>query len=207
LAFFGAIVPSMGPKISRFDATYYDRFYRDPESRVAEREEIARLVAFVASYLKYLQIPVHTVLDLGCGLGPWRAPLRKHFRGVRYQGVEASPHLCRQLGWARGSVVDWASEPADLVVCHGVLQYIGARDARRAIKNLARLTGGALFLEALTREDWEVNCDQERTDGDVHLRPAAWYRKELEGRFVGIGGGVFLPRDSEAVLYALEQPG
>jgi len=191
---------------TRFDEAYYDRFYKDPGSRVSEGDEVERLVAFVASYLKYLQIPVESALDLGCGLGPWRAPLTRHFPKVSYQGVEVSPHLCRELGWAQGSVVDWDSEPADLVVCHGVLQYLGARDAKRAMKNLSRLTHGALFLEVLTQEDWEENCDQWRTDGDLKLRPAAWYRRALEGRFIGVGGGLFLPADSDVVLYELERP-
>jgi hypothetical protein len=102
--------------------------------------------------------------------------------------------------------VDYAaSEPADLVVCHGVLQYLDARSARRAIANLARLTGGALFLEALTAEDWEHNCDRSLTDGDVFLRPAAWYRRELARRFTNCGGGVFLAASSPAVLYELEK--
>ena len=40
-------------------------------------------------------------------------------------------------------------------------------DARKAIRNLARLTRGALFLEVLTREDWERNTEQGATDGKV----------------------------------------
>ncbi len=196
----------MGAPKTRFDQAYYDRFYRDPDSRVAEAEEMERLVGFVASYAKYLEIPVRTALDLGCGLGPWKAPLQSHFQGLRYQGVELSAHLCRELGWRRGSVVDWSGRPANLVICQGVLQYLGARDAKKAIGNLSRLTRGLLYLQALTREDWEENCDQERTDGEVHLRPADWYRQALAPRFVNMGGGVFLPADSEVVLYELERP-
>jgi hypothetical protein len=191
---------------SRFDQAYYDRFYRDPASRVAEAEEMDRLVGFVASYADYLEIPVRSALDLGCGLGPWRAPLKRRFPEVRYQGVEWSRHLCRELGWRRGSVVDWSGKPADLVICHGVLQYLGAREAKRAIANLRRLTRGLLYLQVLTTEDWEENCDQERTDGEVNLRPASWYQKALSGRFVAMGGGVFLPADSDIVLYELERP-
>ncbi len=189
-----------------FDRLYYDRYYRDPERRVAEEEGTARLVSFVASYLKHLEIPPDTALDLGCGLGLWRSGLEAHFPGIAYQGVEVSEHLCDELGWALGSVATWDGDEADLVVCHGVLQYLPTREARRAIENLARLTSGALYLEVLTQEDWADNCDQDRTDGDVHLRKASWYRRELQGRFVALGGGLFLPADSDVVLYELERP-
>ena len=43
-----------------------------------------------------------------------------------------------------------------------------------------------------------------RTDGDVYLRPAIWYRRELRPRFRPAGGGIFLRPESPAVLYELE---
>ena len=188
-----------------FDRSYYERHYRDPRTRVGGQVQIAKLGAFVAAYLTYLEQPVETVVDFGCGLGHWRRVVRRHFPGARYTGVEASAYLCRTYGWQRGSVVDWtADEPADFVICHGVLQYLDAPAARRALRNLARNCRGALFLEAVTREDWERNCDRERTDGGVYLRPAAWYRRELRGVFKPAGGGIFLRQTSPAVLYELE---
>ena len=62
-----------------------------------------------------------------------------------------------------------------------------------------------MFLEALTAEDWENNCDRSVTDGDVYLRPAAWYREQVTAHFTNCGGGVFLSPDSPAVLYELEK--
>lgn len=197
----------MADAADQFDQGFYDRFYRDPARRVAETDDTDRLVAFVASYLKHLDIPVHSSLDLGCGLGLWRGPLGQHFPDASYQGVEVSQHLCAELGWAQGSIATWEGEGADLVVCHGVLQYLTGKEARAAIRNLARLTRGALYLEALTKEDWAENCDQERTDGDVHLRKASWYRRQLAGHFIALGGGLFLPADHDVVLYELERPG
>jgi hypothetical protein len=188
-----------------FDQAYYERHYRDRRTRVGSLGAILRLGDFVAAYLRYLEQPVATVIDFGCGLGLWQRAVRRHFPAARYTGVEVSRYLCRRYGWTRGSVVDWVAEtPADLVICHGVLQYLDAADARRAVRNLARNCQGALFLEALTREDWDHNCDRERTDGDVYLRPASWYRRELRWRFRSAGGGVFLSPESPAVLYELE---
>ncbi len=189
-----------------FDKAYYDRFYGDPGCSVADRQSIARLGDMVCAYLKYLQLPVDSVLDLGCGLGYWRAVIRRHFPAAEYTGVEYSDYLCREHGWVRGSVVDYrADEPADLVICQGVLQYLNARDARRAIANLGRLTSGVLYLEALTDRDWKENCERGVTDGEVYLRSAEFYLRALGKSFFSAGGGLFLHRDSGAVLYDLER--
>ena len=188
-----------------FDRAYYERHYRDPRTRVGGLGSVQRLGDFVAAYLRYLGQPVRTVIDFGCGLGHWSPVLQQLFPRARYTGVEVSEYLCARYGWERGSVIDWtAARPADLVICHGVLQYLDSRQAHRAIGNLARNCRGALFLEALTKEDWEQNCDRERTDGNVYLRPVAWYRRQLRPLFTPAGGGVFLRPDSPAVLYELE---
>ncbi|MBK8974705.1 MAG: class I SAM-dependent methyltransferase [Planctomycetes bacterium] len=190
---------------TRFDRAYYDRFYRDPRTRVASREETARLARFVCAYVGFLELPLRHVLDLGCGLGAWRDALAVCAPKARYTGVEYSEYLCDELGWEHGSVVDYHSDRAfDLVVCQGVLQYLGDRDAGRALHNLAGLCQGALFLEVLTRADWERNCDRRRTDGDVHLRTGRWYRTRLRPHFVNIGGGVFVHRGAGLRHFELE---
>ena len=194
------------PGRSAFDKSYYDRFYRDPRTRVAEEDELTRLGAFVAAYLDHLGQPVGSVLDLGCGVGAWRTIAARHWPEASYTGVEISDYLCEEMGWEHGSVVDWVpDEPADLVVCHGVLQYLRAADARRAITNLARCSRGAVYVEALTTEDWERNCDRESTDGEVYLRAAAWYRREFGRRFANCGGGVLLSPRSPAIPWELEK--
>ncbi|MEO0323372.1 MAG: class I SAM-dependent methyltransferase [Myxococcota bacterium] len=192
------------PAADRFDASYYRRFYEDPRTRVADRSTTRRLGAFVGAYLRFLEVEVDSVLDLGCGLGWWQ-PVANKLR-ASYRGVEVSPHLCEAHGWMQGSVVDFPGPGADLVVCQGVLQYLPAREAQKALTNLARLTYGALYLEVLTREDWDENVSRDRTDGDVYFRGVDWYRSRLRKRFVAAGGGVFLPRDgASATLYALEK--
>jgi hypothetical protein len=189
----------------RFDSAYYTRFYGDPATRVSSRASVRTLGRFVCSYLQYLDIEVERALDLGCGLGYWQNVVRRHFPDAEYVGVEVSAHLCKTYGWRRGSVVDYRGTGADLVICQGVLQYLGSQHARLALRNLARLTEGALYLEVLTQEDWERNCNRDTTDGDVHLRPAAWYRRAIARDFVSCGGGLFLPKSSPAVLFELEK--
>ena len=193
------------PSAERFDERYYDRYYRDRRTRVQSAREIAVLGRFVCAYLAHLGRPVRRVLDAGCGLGHWRAVIAEQHPRARYTGIEVSEYLCEQLGWTRASVADYRSHGRfDLVICQGVLQYLGDREAAAAISNLGRLCRGALYLEALTVEDWRHNCDRRATDGRVHLRAAEWYRKRLARDFCACGGGLYLHRDSDTVLYALE---
>lgn len=188
-----------------FDADYYQRFYGDAETRSVTPAEVRRQVAFVSAYLRHMDLPVQRILDLGCGLGLMREPLLEAFPRARYTGVEWSHHLCEKLGWEHGSAVDYLGRGRfDLVVCHDVVQYLDARDASAAIDNLARLTRGVLYLGVLTREDWEQNCDRARTDDQVHLRSAAWYRRRLRRHFTSAGGGLFVSADAPVVLWSLE---
>jgi len=194
------------PARDLFDAAYYRRYYESSGTRVASADDTARLAKFVLGYLDHLGIRrVRTALDLGCGLGWWRPALVSAYPQLKYRGVERSAHLCQTLGWEEGSVVDYAGAPADLVICQGVLHYLGRKDALSAIATLARVTRHALYLEALTKEDWEHHVDRARTDGSMKLRPASFYRRALAPHFVPCGGGLYVPHASPAVLFELEK--
>jgi SAM-dependent methyltransferase len=189
----------------RFGADYYSRYYRNANTRVNEANDTRRLARFIGSYLKHIGQPVRNVLDLGCGLGQLQKPLRDEFPDASYLGVERSDYVCERYGFRAGSVVDFKARGRfDLVICKGVLQYLTASEAEAALENLGKLCRGALYLEALTREDWTDACDQQRTDGAVYLRPASFYRRRLRGAFRSCGGGIFVHERSGAVLYALE---
>lgn len=202
--------PPAGAAADRFDAGYYRRFYADPRTRVSDRAAVQKLADFVAAYLRYLEVPVRSILDAGCGVGHWQQAARKVWPRARYHGLEYSQHLCDEFGWTQGSLVDFdprrlrATGTFDLVVCQGVLQYLDDRAAARAIDNLGRWCAGALYVEALTARDWRQNCDRSRTDGDVHLRTGDWYRKRLAKHFLDCGGGVFCSRRAGVTLFELE---
>ena len=79
------------------------------------------------------------------------------------------------------------------------------RPAAAGLRNLARLCQGVLHFGALTREDWELYCDKRRTDRNVHIRPAEWYRKRLARSFINAGSGMFVRRGAPVHLWELDQ--
>ena len=193
--------------MSAFDSSYFRKYYRSAATRVTTAEEMRARARLIAAILSHARIPVRSILDAGCGIGLLRKPFAEVLPRARYTGLESSEYLCARYPWIKGSVVDYAPRSqSDLVVCYDVLQYLDDRDAGRAIANLAKLTRAAVYLSALTREDWRENCDRTRTDGAVHLRPGDWYRRRLSRRFTYLGFGVWLRKDVTAILWDLERP-
>jgi hypothetical protein len=189
-----------------FGSVYFRKFYRNPATRVTTRAEMRRRAQVIVSILRHAAIPVRSILDAGCGLGLLRKPFAELLPRARYTGLELSDYSCARYGWTKGSVIDFAPRrPSDLVVCYDVLQYLDDRDATRAIANLARLARAALYVSALTREDWLENCDRTRTDRSVHLRTGAWYRRRLGRNFHFLGCGVWLRKDVTAILWEMER--
>ncbi len=195
----------MSEPASKFDADYYQRFYIDPETRAASPQEQQRLAGFITGYLKYLQLPVARALDLGCGLGTLLQEIGAQFPDAECVGVELSPYLCATYGWRAGSVIDYADSPYDLVICSDVLGYLDKQECAAAIRNLARLCDGALYLSVITTEDLEI-CDPEHTDMDQQTRPYRWYQQQLAPYFIAVGGGLFLSKPSVVPLWRMEQP-
>ena len=84
------------------DEAYYQRYYFDKKTSVADPAHMERLGTFVCSYLKYLRVPVRRVLDVGCGVGLWQGIMARHFPDAAYHGVEFSTYLCERFGWEHG---------------------------------------------------------------------------------------------------------
>ncbi|MDM0079620.1 class I SAM-dependent methyltransferase [Variovorax sp. J31P179] len=192
-----------------FDESYYARYYFDKKTKVADPQHVERLGAFVSAYLKYLRVPVRRVLDVGCGVGLWRDIVARHFPQASYQGVEISEYLCARYGWERGSVVDYqAQAPFDFVICQGVLAYLSPVDLKRALRNLGTLSQGALYVEAVTLEDYENDIvDEDLTDPLLFRHRAELYRQGLSRKFRGLGGGLWLSRRADVPLFSLECAG
>jgi SAM-dependent methyltransferase len=190
-----------------FDSRFYQRFYRDPRTRVTTQAEMARRAAVVAAIVKQWQLPVRRILDAGCGLGWMRPAMLSAFPGSAYVGLEFSEHLCRRFGWIQGSLADYRARARfDLVICYDVMQYLPERDARRAMANLGRLCRGALYFHAPTLEDWQHHADRSCSDGNIHLRESQWYRSRLSRRFRYAGFGVHVRRGVSFPQWELERP-
>jgi SAM-dependent methyltransferase len=193
-------------RAAQFGPAYFKKFYLNPATRVTHAGEMRARARLIAAVLTYAGIPVRTILDAGCGIGLLREPFAAALPRARYTGLDASDYLCKRYGWVQGSVVDHApSRPRDLAVCYDVLQYLDDREAARAIANFKRLTRAALYVSALTREDWLEHCDRKRTDRAVHVRDGDWYRRRLRRDFRHLGLGIWLRKDVSAVMWDMER--
>ena len=163
----------------RYDRVYFERWYRNHETRVNSRLEVRRKVSLAIAVAEYfLRRPLRTVLDIGCGEGAWRAHLRALRPKVAYTGLDSSDYVGERFGRSRNiRKADFADLPRldlgvfDLVVCSDVMHYLSERELRAGIPALAAATDGVAFLEVLTREDDIV--------GDLDSlirRPSSWYR-------------------------------
>ena len=191
-----------------FDRDYYQRFYFDSRTAVTSRAEMNARGRLIAGFAAHIGQPVARILDAGCGVGLLRGPLRRAFPRAVYVGLEVSEYLCRRYGWRQGSIATLRTrERYDIAVCYDVMQYLTSTEARQAIATLGRVCRGLLYFGALTREDWEDNCDRTRTDPDVTMRPAAWYRRELQRDFRPLGAGFWLRRKSPLHVWEMDTAG
>ena len=194
----------------RYDRAYFDRWYRDPRSRVKGPAEIARKVRLAAGAAEYLlDRPLRSVLDVGCGEAVWRAPLRAYRPGLRYVGVDPSEYAVRRFGARRGIRLGGIHDldalelggPFDLVVCCDVLNYLSRAALERGLEQVRAQMRGVAYLEMFTADD--------AMSGDLrgwHRRPASFYRalfRRLE--LVPCGLHCFVAPELAPRLAALER--
>jgi SAM-dependent methyltransferase len=195
------------PIRTEFDQDYFERYYGRRASAVVTEADIDRLARFVLAYLDYLRVPVRSVLDAGCGVGQFKRALGRVRPGTAYTGIDVSEYLCRRYGWEQSSIAEFSSRRRfDLVVCRDVMQYLDATAVRAGIDSIARHCRGAFYFDVPTRDDFADGLlDEDKTDRDIHVRSARWYRRILGRHFISAGGGVFIPKDSDTVVLALER--
>ena len=196
----------------QYDRAYFDRWYRNPRTRIDTAESLARKVRLALSVAEYfLGRRITTVLDVGCGEGRWYGVLRRLRPAVRYTGVDSSEYVVRRYGRRRnvrlGTFGALASlrlpRGFDLVVCSDMLQYVAARDLEPGLRALHRALGGVAYIEAFSRED---NMEGDRTGW--FERPASTYRQLF--RRVGLtscGVNCFLDPDRVAGVNVFEIAG
>ena len=193
-----------------YDHRYFQHWYRD--QAIHDPKRLARKVALAVAVTEhYLERPLRSVLDIGCGEGAWRAPLLKLRPKLRYLGFDSSEYAIARHGARRNlhlaRFADFAHlrpcAPVDLLVCSDVLHYLPTRELDRGLPALADLCGGVAFIEVFARED-----ETEGDDHDFQPRPAAFYRRRL--RAVGLhplGSHCWLSPARVPLATALELPG
>jgi SAM-dependent methyltransferase len=167
----------------RYDRAYFDKWYRHPRHAVASRRELDRKVALaVATAEYYLGRRIVNVLDIACGEGVWRAPLKRLRPSVEYLGLDSSAYAIARYGRSRNLRLakfgdlehlrfEWRF---DLIVCSDALHYVRTPELRRGLRGLVEMLDGVAFLELFARED---HPDGDR-DGFI-ARSARWYLREF----------------------------
>ncbi len=185
---------------TRYDRAYFDRWYRDPKTRVKSQSGIRRKAALALSVAEYyLERPVRTVLDVGCGEGNWLPAMISLRPKIRYTGVDASTYAVDRFGKKRnirlGSFATLdeigLKEDYDLIVCSDTLFYLPLTELEQGIALLAHRSAGVAFLELYTGEDSLI--------GDFPnegLQSASFYRKMLTRHgFLSVGSHCYLGPD------------
>ena len=164
----------------RYDRRYFDRWYRDPDSRVRGEAELGRTVALaVAVTEQLLARPIRSVLDIGCGEGRWAPALKRLRPGVRYLGLDPSGYAVQRFGRRRNirrggleSLAELGGRRFDLIICADVLHYVPDRQVAAGLAEIAERALGAAYLEVYTSRD--------RLSGDIaglRRRSPQWYRR------------------------------
>jgi len=151
---------STAPK--RYDRAYFDRWYRNPRTRIHVRAAVERKVALAVAATEHLiQQPVRRVLDVACGEGTWQPILARLRPRARYTGVDSSEFAVRRWGRRRnlrlGTFGDLGSlgleGPFDLIVCSDALHYVPDLELAPGLAALRSLLGGVAWIELFTSAD------------------------------------------------------
>lgn len=193
-----------------YDQAYFDKWYRHPKHAVKSAADLKRKVAMVVALAEhYLGRPIRNVLDVGCGEGVWRAPLRALRPGVEYRGLDASEYVVQRYGRSRniglarfGQLAELRFDTRfDVIVCTDVLHYLKPAEIRAGLIGIGEMLEGLAFLEVFTNRD-----DLEGDRQELTLRSPVWYLQAF--REVGLlpcGSQCYVGPRLERPVAALER--
>lgn len=164
-----------------YDRAYFSHWYRRyGRGHSAMLQRKVALAVAAAEY--YLERPIRSVIDVGCGEAVWRKPLLALRPRLHYQGVDASEYAVRRFGRSRNIALASFGQlaelrfgpPADLLVCSDMLHYVPDAELKRGLTGFDDLCDGVAFIEVFAKEDDIVG------DFDGFLpRTADWYRRQF----------------------------
>lgn len=194
----------------RYDRAYFDRWYRDPKTRVKSSAAIRRKAALALSVAEYyLERPVRTVLDVGCGEGNWFPALRSMRKGIRYTGIDSSRYAVERYGKSRnirlGSFASLEklrlAASYDLIICSDALFYLDLAELKLGLASLASRAGGVAFLELYTSRD-SLTGDFPKKG----LETASYYRSLLRSQgFLSVGSHCYLGPSMHGTAMEMER--
>jgi SAM-dependent methyltransferase len=194
----------------QYDRAYFERWYRNRQTRVNTPAEVRRKAALAVAMSEYfLRRQLKSVLDVGCGEGAWLGHLRAFRPKIAYAGLDSSEYVVGRFGRSRnihratfGELAALRLPPFDLVVCSDVLHYVEEDEIRAGVAELARICEGIAYIEVLTAEDDII--------GDLNgliRRPAAWYRGVMKkAGFAQVGPYTWASPALRGMLAELETP-
>jgi len=194
-----------------YDRHYFDKWYRDPRHAVTSRQLLTRKVALAVSVAEYyLGRRIGNVLDVGCGEGVWRAPLRRLRPDVDYLGLDSSEYAIARYGRARnlrlatfGDLGELRfNQRFDLIVCSDTLHYVPSAELKRGLYGIAEMLEGVAFLELFTSHD--------APDGDKRgfiARTPRWYLSTFaKAGLRSCGSHCYIGPQLKTCLAELESP-
>jgi SAM-dependent methyltransferase len=195
-----------------YDKAYFDKWYRHPRHRVSTTATTTRKAAMVLGVAEfYLERPVRTVLDIGCGEGQWQPILQKLRPGLRYRGVDPSEYAIARFGRSRnlrlGGFADLGglnlTRTYDLVICSDTLYYVSRPDLEVGLRLIAQVLAGIAFLEAYaSREAIEGDF------ADIEPRTTAFYRRLFRRHgFVSCGPHCYAGHELRGRVMEMERGG
>jgi SAM-dependent methyltransferase len=168
------------PAGKRYDRAYFERWYRNPRTRVVtiERQrQLARDLLLQADWM--LGRPLTSVIDIGCGEGAWGEALIWQRPGLAYAGYDSSEWAVSEYGTARHlhhcALADLRRLPlqqADLLLCHDVLHYVADTEIEAALAAIGRWSLTLAYVSVMSEE---IDFVGDRVG--YLARPAATYRR------------------------------
>ena len=195
----------------KYDEAYYERWYRSSRRVVTPIATLrkARLALAAAEFV--LGREIRSVLDVGCGEGPWRRILKRARPGIAYTGVDSSEYVVRRYGGRRNIVQGTLGSldriglrgKFDLIICVDVVSYVPTPELQRGLTTIRRLARGIAYVDAYTIKDEFV--------GDLHgwhHRSEATYRRLFaKAGLVACGLNCWMPKAETYRMSALEMCG
>jgi SAM-dependent methyltransferase len=192
-----------------YDREYFEKWYRNSRHAVSSSHLLERKAALAVSVAEYyLGRSVRAVLDVGCGEGVWRKPLRAMRPNVNYLGLDSSEYAIARYGVSRnirlatfGQLGELRFDTTfDLIVCSDVLHYVPAAELKRGLRGIVEMLDGVAFLELFTAAD--------SPDGDKHgfiPRTPQWYRSTFaQAGLIACGTHCYLGPRLKGCIAALE---